>query len=566
MKRNRGWGIGIVSCFSFFLVCGLVSAKEEVRGYVGFVFNQKKEPVYRASLNVELRNQKHKLFKTFHVFTDAQGKWWIPIKEKRNRFLHGKISAFGYLPKPFYIEVKPQLLIFKKAKLFKYKAKPKKNRAILEKDFTFLEYGTRDWLLMGLGGKELQTIDQFLKNGDLREVREIYNNFKWHQRPAVNACIGFHLIDRKLYDEARPYFVLIGEKHWQQAMGKVFRQKNELKKAASFYNQGYPSLERARFYEALALHLKSTDNTAAAAYFHRAAMDYEELLKSFSYTWSGQYVSKRSQCVFMRDKISGKSGPYARTKELKKLLQKTGRYCQRLKKAAVHFFCREKKVETLNYSKDMKLDDQTGFFRARSGDKKGFNEYTYDYQLIKEGKRVEETRRELYHFVRIGGIVDTYAISKPLYGPYGLLGFEWQRYFDYKIIGREAMGKDNFVIVEAIPAGDNRENRLFGRAWINEWNGSVRKIEWNLRNTNIKEDKIKQNIWLLRAAPEITCVSEYNLLKNGLCFPSVNTLEEAYRDGRGSKHVRVLVKTRFYKYKFFYVGTRVAQEKVGREK
>jgi hypothetical protein len=102
---------------------------------------------------------------------------------------------------------------------------------------------------------------------------------------------------------------------------------------------------------------------------------------------------------------------------------------------------------------------------------------------------------------------------------------------------------------------------LFGKAWVRERDGAVLKIEWepgSMRNYAAIEEFAKAS----RAQPRIRFSSEYGFEKNGLRFPSVYGVIEAYRtSGRTVTHSRTSV---VYKdYKFFEVKVRTEVRRAG---
>jgi hypothetical protein len=135
--------------------------------------------------------------------------------------------------------------------------------------------------------------------------------------------------------------------------------------------------------------------------------------------------------------------------ELSKILEKTGDYCEKVKKMALFYVCKEKIVKkrylykTEDYRKKLPdVDAWTWHKRFKlKGSKK--NSYTYDYQLIKKGDELIERRillkengkKKLEKNAELKMV--KYVSEYLVYGPVGFMSNYWQDYFDYEIVGKD---------------------------------------------------------------------------------------------------------------------------------
>lgn len=132
---------------------------------------------------------------------------------------------------------------------------------------------------------------------------------------------------------------------------------------------------------------------------------------------------------------------------LNKVLEKTGKYCELLEKAALDFVCLEVISEKINISRDDPLRHK--WLRK--------NKFVYDYQLIKKNNIFRESRILLEE----NGIkrneknaelkTSVFQYEKVLFGPIDLLSLERQKYYNYRIILEDTVNDKIIVILEAVP-------------------------------------------------------------------------------------------------------------------
>jgi hypothetical protein len=237
------------------------------------------------------------------------------------------------------------------------------------------------------------------------------------------------------------------------------------------------------------------------------------------------------------------------------ILKNCAEYCERLSNAALHFICIERIDEKFSGEKG---EISPGFSgdgtippRAETGDRvlkpstyrvttRTFtrrprpgkiekNTFVYDYQLIRVGKKIEEKRILLEENGKKKDEENAelktrrFFSKRSVFGPVGLLSKERQQQYNYKIIKEEKVGKRKTVVLEVTPKEISNENKNFGKVWIDKEDFSVLKIEvaqGSLVGIEGSKDKKISHV--------IKDVHEYNIVKNGIRFPSRTTFEESY--------------------------------------
>lgn len=252
---------------------------------------------------------------------------------------------------------------------------------------------------------------------------------------------------------------------------------------------------------------------------------------------------------------------------LTNILSKTKEYCARLEGAALDFVCKENITEKINVSEEWASGDRVlkvvkhlpGAWGPNKRIKK--NTFVYDYQLIKKGKDIRETRILIEENGKERNEKNAklktqmFYFEKPLFGPFGLLSEYWQNYLDYKIIKEESMKGEKVLLIEAAPKPSLNQKHLHGKIWIKKNDFSIQKIEWipeSMKDYEVIEKTAKK----YKATPKITFISEYDVEKNGIRFPSKVFIEEAYLTKKG-KFVKSETTIEYEEYKFFTVETKV---------
>jgi hypothetical protein len=192
-----------------------------------------------------------------------------------------------------------------------------------------------------------------------------------------------------------------------------------------------------------------------------------------------------------------------------------------------------------------------------------FNRDVYDYQLIRKGEKIEETRSlekgDNKSLKMDAGLRKTsrFYYSYVIFGPTGLLSYSAQKNHEYSIIKEAKLWGRPIIIVEVVPKNLSESDRLYGKAWIDKELGSILKIEWegtSLGNYAGLLEVAKK----LNAAPSLRFYSEYRFEKNEIRFPSQFKISEEYILEKLFREIQKSeLKVEYKDYKFFIVETEV---------
>ena len=182
----------------------------------------------------------------------------------------------------------------------------------------------------------------------------------------------------------------------------------------------------------------------------------------------------------------------------------------------------------------------------------------YDYQLIRKGDVIEETRTLLKEGDEPrnepGAALKTklYKHRYLVFGPGGLLGEFWQPKHSYTYLGEETVeGEKAYIIeaspagpaepglvIEASPAGPQEPGLVYGKAWIRARDFAIVRIEWDQRSLGNYDKALRMAEAIgHQAEPQISVVGHYGIEKNGVRFPDRLVIREDYRSMRGTYRV-----------------------------
>jgi hypothetical protein len=203
------------------------------------------------------------------------------------------------------------------------------------------------------------------------------------------------------------------------------------------------------------------------------------------------------------------------------LLSRAAAYAEKLKSAAFHFICRESVSETA-FSPERSSERMFAVKPAS---------WVYDYQIVARKAKIAESRvlleRNGEKLRQPNAMLETVFQSYfPFYMPVTLLAREKQRFYNYRLLGREEINKKSVWHI----AADRRSPRSipWGEIWIAEEDGMVLKIQADQASI-IGFDKLAQKAVDQGLLPEIVTIHEYELEKSGMCFPSQTTFIERYK-------------------------------------
>ncbi len=260
---------------------------------------------------------------------------------------------------------------------------------------------------------------------------------------------------------------------------------------------------------------------------------------------------------------------------LEALLAKAAEYCRKLESSAFDFVCREEIRESIDPKLDVTIDrtsrntlpDASQYIgpiisigRSWSRIK---NSYVYDYQCVRAGRTIRETRTQLEENGKRKNVpnaelqTSVVVFSTALLAPVGLFGERFQPDYDFTVVAEEKIGKTKVLVVNAEPKpGAPQSRNLYGKAWIDAATGDILKIEWSdsrVGNFDIFEKRGER----YKRIPRLTIRTEFSAEKNGIRFPSRLHVEEAYFKGSGQAFVRSKTDVVYRDFKFFTVAYEV---------
>jgi len=267
--------------------------------------------------------------------------------------------------------------------------------------------------------------------------------------------------------------------------------------------------------------------------------------------------------------------------EMKRILQGAADYCDRIKKSAFHFYCREKIHETrIPISNAEKIDPHIDIIsqkkkadvamtKLRTRAYTQVKGYVFGYRLIKQGNRIKEERDWISSTDNIQ--VERNQVTNPriffsekaLFAPITLLDRSRQGYYDYRFIRFDNYKNRRAALIKAVPGKKNKTDSVYGNIWIDMEDFSVMKIEADPRSI-LGYDKLKQLAAKLRTRLYLSLVSEFDELHDGIRFPTKVHMLEKYKGGRiisSFRDQRGWERTRtdfvYSDYRFFSVQTDV---------
>ncbi len=269
---------------------------------------------------------------------------------------------------------------------------------------------------------------------------------------------------------------------------------------------------------------------------------------------------------------SGSAFGQTRRVVLKTLLEKEAEYCRRLDNVRLDLVCLEDITETIDQSKDVKTTDSVAPLNVAGMTEGSWTRegsmipatrmkrtLLYDFQFVRKAGAIRESRILL----KINGketrednakLKTAFFVYKnALMGPVGIFAEQWQRRLDYKLGESVVLEGKPVVKIEVTPkAGLPGLPFLSGTAYVDENTLEILKIEWSEKGVGNLEifEKRGEKYGL---TPHISMVSEFNVEKNGIRFPTRHRIEEQYLDKKGKKFVRSVTSVAYGGFKFFTV-------------
>jgi hypothetical protein len=221
--------------------------------------------------------------------------------------------------------------------------------------------------------------------------------------------------------------------------------------------------------------------------------------------------------------IAEKTAPSA---ELAALLDLNAGYCRRLKEGAFRFFCLETVEErTLERNPLKQLVEKVE------------RRWRYDYQVVGAGGKIKEQRLPLQSGALKAGAksvsLDTrFSSLYSVFMPITLLAPENREKYNYRLAGHEKLKKRHCTVVEVMPLDPEVGEVAQGRAWVDEEDGSVLKIEIDPRGVTGSQ-ALDEASRKMSARLKLTVTHWYLVRHDGMRFPSETEFIEAYDFEKG---------------------------------
>ena len=207
--------------------------------------------------------------------------------------------------------------------------------------------------------------------------------------------------------------------------------------------------------------------------------------------------------------------------ELEPVMARAADYCRRLKDAAFRFYCLEKVEERV-------LERNPLTKRTEPVERR----WEYDYQITGAGGTINERRRLVREGTRKvdkenAALETRFSSHYSVFMPVTLLALENRAAYAYRFAGRDRIGRSRCVVVEVTPRRAEGGGIAQGKAWIDEKDGSVLKIEMNPRGVAGAEE-LEKAAKAAQARLLLEVTHQYSVEHGGLRFPSITTFREAY--------------------------------------
>lgn len=335
---------------------------------------------------------------------------------------------------------------------------------------------------------------------------------------------------------------------------------------------------KAMLFGKIADELKKEGRKKEAKLYYQKGLDmYNDMLFSLTTPWSREYNRKRLSYNYEIEQIPASEKEKTEKKLLSQILSRTGVYCKVLDDYAIYYYCREKLTEKINYSllKHVKKDLIKLYKNFNYSDFlfPTYKELFFDYQILKEGKEITETRKQLKNPMKRltsrphpgENSTETIEVKNYFYGPVGLLHKKMQRFYTYRLLKDKS--DDKKWVVDVIPNYPGEKIQatdkplMYGRVSISRTDYSITAISW-IQKFNKRFEYLKTMAFLIDKMPDIEFITEYGIKKGALRYPSDGLYREIFIN-KDSKHDTLSsLSFRFNQYKFFNTATDLKSEKL----
>ncbi len=207
--------------------------------------------------------------------------------------------------------------------------------------------------------------------------------------------------------------------------------------------------------------------------------------------------------------------------ELEPVMARAAEYCRRLKEAAFRFYCLEKVEERM-------LERNPLAKRTEPVERR----WEYDYQITGAGGTISEQRRLVREGTRkmdkANAALETrFSSHYSVFQPVILLALENRAAYSCRLVGRDRIGSRRCAVVEMTPRQAGDSGIAQGKAWIDEADGSVLKIEMSPHGV-VGAEELEKAAASFQARLLLEVTHQYSVERDGLCFPSMTLFREAY--------------------------------------
>jgi len=277
--------------------------------------------------------------------------------------------------------------------------------------------------------------------------------------------------------------------------------------------------------------------------------------------------------------------------KLPEILKKAAVYCESVKSVALHFYCRQT-MDECNYSYRVvavRRDETPVKTIVLNKTKK--RQHTYDYQMVRDDAQLFEHRLPFGSAavtasnIAVGDSSGTMGNSNAaipslpsasgkvgpsgafssmhtqyiVYGPVSFLSRYWQFRFQYTITGEEMLAGRTALVIRADPKQEGKENNFRARIWIDPADASVLKIIYEPLSLDAYPDLPKPPLPELK--PRLQVQLEYGLEKNGIRFPSRESIRYDFIGPDEKEFERYSADIAYTDYRYFIVNTVVEVKK-----
>jgi hypothetical protein len=261
---------------------------------------------------------------------------------------------------------------------------------------------------------------------------------------------------------------------------------------------------------------------------------------------------------------------------LKKVLEGTADYCQRLAGASLEFICEERIREVhYNFASDPKWTGlivglKTGqiisrtYFPEWDPGRTEKNDFLCDYLYVRKGESIEERRVILKDNGRTmkdrSRLLEEkrFTALNPVLAAVQILGRDRQPSYDFRLIASDNVNGKKALVLEAIPKAGNTWGVEYAKIWVDQSSFQVLRSEIQGIPLEGYDDVLKDAVQFT-VRPYLLTTHSYQFEKNGVRFPAQSTIRVEYPrlgDFYKDRTLKLKIDMTYDKYQFFSVETK----------